>query len=74
MQRKIFGVLFGSSLLLSMMLLNPSHSASASNPLPLATQFRQIDQPIPLRLGITLGGAALIGLELWWFLYSRPKI
>lgn len=73
MQRKIFGILCGSSLFLSMMLLNPSPSASASNPLPLATQFRQIDQPSALKMGVALGGAALIGLELWWFLGSKPK-
>jgi plastocyanin domain-containing protein len=26
-----------------------------------------------LKIGITLGGTGLVGLELWWFLLSRTK-
>lgn len=26
-----------------------------------------------LKTGVTLGGIALIGLELWWFLFSRSR-
>jgi plastocyanin domain-containing protein len=37
------------------------------------TQFRQIEQPIWLKGAVTAGGLALIGLELWWFLLSKPK-
>jgi plastocyanin domain-containing protein len=73
MQRKILTFLFGLNLLLSIMFLNQGQSTSVSNPLPLASQFKRIDQPIALQLGVTLGGAAIIGLELWWFLGSRPK-
>ena len=35
------------------------------------SQFRYIEQPLELKVGVTLGGIALIGLEVWWFLY-RP--
>ncbi|NES95858.1 MAG: hypothetical protein F6K32_11600 [Desertifilum sp. SIO1I2] len=31
-------------------------------------EFRYIEQPLPLKVGLTLGGLGLIGLELWWFL------
>ncbi len=78
MQRKILVCLFCLSLLLNITLLNQGQSVSnpvfsAGRPLPLATQFKQIDQPMLLKLAVTLGGAALIGLELWWFLGSKPK-
>ena len=36
-------------------------------------QFRRIEQPIGLKTAVTLGGIGLIGLELWWFLFSKPK-
>lgn len=37
------------------------------------TQFRRIEQPLWLKTGVTFGGMALIGLELWWFLFSKTK-
>lgn len=37
------------------------------------TQFRQIEQPLGVKGIVTAGGLALIGLELWWFLGSKPK-
>jgi plastocyanin domain-containing protein len=44
--------------------------ASSSEP---TTQFRRIEQPLELKAGVTIGGIALIGLELWWFLFSKTK-
>ena len=38
-----------------------------------SSQFRSIEQPFELKLAVTVGGLALIGLELWWFLLSRPS-
>ncbi|WP_017658805.1 cupredoxin domain-containing protein [Baaleninema simplex] len=35
--------------------------------------FRTIEQPLPVKVGVTLGGIALIGLELWWFLGSKTQ-
>lgn len=32
--------------------------------------FQAIDQPFEVRLGVTLVGLGLIGLELWWFLWK----
>ncbi len=45
----------------------PSESATAT------TQFRRIEQPLALKAVVTLGGLGLIGLELWWFLFSQTK-
>ena len=48
----------------------PPATAQALEPAP---QFRQIEQPLALKLGVTLAGVGLIGLELWWFLLSQPQ-
>lgn len=45
----------------------PIHSSEQTN------QFRRIEQPLVLKVGVTLGGLGLIGLELWWFLFSKNK-
>ncbi|MEZ2250937.1 hypothetical protein [Microcoleus sp.] len=42
----------------------PSHST---------TKFQTIEQPLGLKVGVTLGGLTLIGLELWWFLFSKAN-
>lgn len=54
-------------------------ATAATAQMPMAspqetTQFRRIDQPTGLKLGVTVGGLALIGLELWWFLYSKNRV
>jgi plastocyanin domain-containing protein len=36
-------------------------------------QFQRIEQPLVNKIAVTLGGLGLIGLELWWFLGSKPK-
>ncbi|MBD2103062.1 cupredoxin domain-containing protein [Leptolyngbya sp. FACHB-261] len=45
----------------------PSHSSEQTS------ELRQIEQPLALKVGVTLGGLALLGLEVWWFLLSKPK-
>ena len=36
-------------------------------------QFQPIEQPLSNKIIVTVGGLGLIGLELWWFLASKPK-
>jgi len=36
-------------------------------------EFQRIDQPLWAKGTVTAGGLGLIGLELWWFLLSKPK-
>jgi plastocyanin domain-containing protein len=36
-------------------------------------EFQHIDQPLWVKGAVTAGGLGLIGLELWWFLLSKPK-
>lgn len=49
------------------------HDMNEMQPTEHTGQFRQIDQPIANKVAVTLGGLGLIGLELWWFLLSKPK-
>lgn len=37
------------------------------------SEFRSIDQPLGLKLGVSATGLSLIGLELWWFLFKETK-
>ena len=37
------------------------------------SDFRKIEQPLPLKLGVTFGGLGLIAADVWWFLLSKPK-
>ncbi|KOP28216.1 hypothetical protein AMR41_00655 [Hapalosiphon sp. MRB220] len=39
----------------------------------LTSQFKRIEQPLGNKAAVTLAGLGLIGLELWWFLLSKPK-
>lgn len=38
-----------------------------------SSKFLKIEQPLFLKIGMTLGGFTLIGVELWWFLFSKTK-
>lgn len=44
-----------------------------TSPSTESTQFRRIEQPLSNKVAVTLGGLGLVGLELWWFLLSKPK-
>ena len=60
--------------LLSFSLLFGTNYSPASAQTPeQTTQFRRIEQPVSLKIGVTLGGLALIGAELWWFILSKTK-
>ena len=73
---KIFGSIAGLGLLFG----TASSVATAQMPTEIpahsseqTSQFRRIEQPLALKVGVTLGGLGLIGLELWWFLFSKNK-
>lgn len=69
---KIFGSIAGLGLLFGIasnvaIAKMPTHSSDQTS------QFRRIEQPLTLKFGVTLGGLGLIGLELWWFIFSKNK-
>ncbi len=60
--------------LVSLSFLFGATSSLASTQMPeQTTQFRPIEQPMSSKIGVTLGGLALIGAELWWFVFSKTK-
>jgi plastocyanin domain-containing protein len=46
---------------------NRSHSVSGGE------SFRQIEQPLPIKVAVVLGGLTLVGAELWWFLGRKQQ-
>jgi plastocyanin domain-containing protein len=46
------------------------HQMPPSNP---SGEFHYIQQPLWVKGLVTVGGLGLIGLEIWWFLFSKPK-
>lgn len=60
---------------LGLMLGTATGTAVAQPPETTAesNQFRRVELPLPLKVGVTLGGVTLIGLELWWFQFSKTK-
>ncbi|MBD2354740.1 hypothetical protein H6G41_08875 [Tolypothrix sp. FACHB-123] len=65
-----FGILFGIAS--SKVVAQTSHEAHSS-PTVQTNQFQRIEQPIGNKIAVTLGGLGLMGLEIWWFLLSKPK-
>jgi plastocyanin domain-containing protein len=50
-----------------------SHEHMQPSQTKQTSQFRRIEQPLWAKAAVTAGGLGLIGLELWWFLLSKPK-
>ncbi|MBH8551230.1 cupredoxin domain-containing protein [Nostocaceae cyanobacterium CENA357] len=66
--------LWGSLAGLGLLLGTTSSAALAAMPTSSAapnSQFRSVEQPLALKVGVAIGGLALIGVELWWFLFSK---
>ncbi|WP_416667106.1 cupredoxin domain-containing protein [Egbenema bharatensis] len=73
MNQRVVGLLAGLGLLwgtASGALALTPHEMEHHSP---TGQFEQVEQPLGVKIGVTVGGLALIGLELWWFLLSKPK-
>ncbi len=62
-----------SGLLSTSLLLGGGHAAQAQISQSDTNEFRRIEQPLGLKVGVTAAGLGLIGLELWWFLFSKTK-
>ena len=68
----IFSNIIGLVVLLFTASTGPAISMSSDHSMT-NPQFRSVEQPLALKAIVTLGGLGLIGLELWWFLWSQPK-
>ncbi|NJK30478.1 MAG: cupredoxin domain-containing protein [Acaryochloris sp. SU_5_25] len=65
-----FGTLAGFGFLLAAI---SGVMATETKKMQTTTQIQPIAQPLENKVGVTLGGLGLIGVELWWFLLSKPK-
>lgn len=70
LKSKVLNSLIGLALLLGL----ASGATASERPVNQTNEFRQIEQPLGLKLAVTLGGAALIGAEFWWFLFKKRKV
>ncbi|MBD1937472.1 cupredoxin domain-containing protein [Microcoleus sp. FACHB-68] len=68
-QKLIWGSVAGIGFLLSGV---SGVNAAETHPKQTA-RFQAIEQPLAAKAGVTLGGLGLIGLELWWFVFSKSK-
>ena len=68
MRRSLFVSLLSASLL-----LGNSRAANAQISQPDTGGFSRIEQPVSRKVGVAAAGFGLIGLELWWFLFSKNK-
>jgi plastocyanin domain-containing protein len=68
---KIWGSLAGLGLLVGV--ATGAYAAMPAQGSVQTNQFRRIEQPLGVKVGVTAGGIALIGLELWWFILSKTK-
>lgn len=70
--RQILGILASLGLVMGM----ASGVQASQQSLPHSTstnQFHSIEQPLGVKIGVTIGGLTLMGLELWWFLFSKKQ-
>ncbi|WP_413173781.1 hypothetical protein [Anabaena azotica] len=61
-------------MILACLLLLTSSPASAEMPNSHSQHNKQlqiIEQPLGVKVAVTTGGLGLIGLELWWFIFSK---
>ncbi|MEH1888534.1 MAG: hypothetical protein V7K92_03415 [Nostoc sp.] len=64
-KKMLWGSLIALVLLTVTLAEMPAHSSEQTS------QFHRIEQPLGLKVGVAIGGLALIGLELWWFLLYK---
>ena len=65
-KKMLFTFLLSLGLIFASAQVSPTQVKSTS-------KFYRIEQPLSLKLLVTLGGLGLIGAEGWWFLFSKTK-
>jgi plastocyanin domain-containing protein len=56
-------------MIISILLMNESEMPHS----PTNRSFQPIEQPLPIKVGVVLGGLMLVGTELWWFLGRKQQ-
>ncbi|NET27047.1 cupredoxin domain-containing protein [Okeania sp. SIO1I7] len=60
-------------LTLSLLFGTASVSQAQTESTETNNNFAHLEQPLHLKILVTLGGLGLIGAEVWWFLFSKTK-
>lgn len=66
-----FGLLFGvaTQRAVAQQMPHETHNSATSQ----TSEFQRIEQPLWVKAAVTASGLGLIGLQIWWFLLSKPK-
>lgn len=75
-QSKVVSIVVGLGFFLALTpniaLTQETESEMAVSPAKIS-QYQKIEQPLNLKVAVTLGGLGLISAELWWFMFSKAK-
>ncbi|MDY7012563.1 MAG: hypothetical protein SVX43_02990 [Cyanobacteriota bacterium] len=69
---KILSYFIGLGLLIGM--ASGATATQMEMPANQAERLRRIEQPLGLKISVTLSSLALIGAELWWFLMKKRSV
>ena len=64
---------FAAILVGSLISILPVGEGSQMQHSPTNRSFQPIEQPLPIKVGVVLGGLTLVGSELWWFLGRKQQ-
>jgi plastocyanin domain-containing protein len=70
---QLLGALVGAGLILGTSQGIAAPGMNRDMPHASAQAFQPVEQPLAIKLGVSAMGVGLIGLELWWFLLSKPR-
>ncbi|MGM3309203.1 hypothetical protein ACSQ6I_25050 [Anabaena sp. WFMT] len=65
--------LWVSLICLVLLTSSPASAEMANSHSEQINQFHQIEQPLRVKVAVTVAGLALISIELWWFIFSKSK-
>ena len=68
----IFQIGFANGAMLSIAQMG-GESPMQMQPSNTNRSFQPIEQPLPVKVGVVLGGLTLVGAELWWFLGRKQQ-
>ncbi len=71
-KRKLLPSILSLGIILSMV-GNKAIANSQEATMEKRNRFTKIEQPLVLKVAVTLGGLGLIGAEVWWFVLSKTK-
>ncbi|MEA5552139.1 hypothetical protein VB713_14420 [Anabaena cylindrica UHCC 0172] len=66
-------ILWVSLIFLVLLTSSPASAEMANSHSQQINQFHAIEQPLGVKVVVTVSGLGLIGLELWWFVFSKSK-